>query len=708
MNDIKDWYLDDIDEVGPENPTEDDLDEAKKKKKVASSQTYTAGCPALNQKRFNTANGADANLSAADKKEIQDFVNDLTVGPANTINTAANPTTKGGDNTDAGNTSDSAGGESAGGLGESLEENCNDDELDEEAIFAKKMNSDVEIPSNIHIIPKAKLDDAIELLAPEEEFKVGYITPIYFYKELWDLFTLVKCTEFEGYTGVDYRDVKGLATGADETEKRIATATDQINNPDKHRGEFSAVYNKTNKVVSQGEVTGIKYGTLLYYPKVGSIPKVIYYIDIKNGMGYMKVTKDQLENTIFAKIRKELANGTLRYGRWADADLHRKVQKVLDVDDSTTTDREFSTTSGRGRAGYEQKPEVRALYTNQIYYFETADVKLGWPIIGVNESLENVNENVNLDEKRETKRYYIRPQHIFCANKADVLKALIDVSEAGENCSVYTLKNLSDHDDVHELTNDDIIYYYDDNVLYDKNHVMVMDYDLFIKHEEERTKFNRDADKVPEAEFSDEYDDRMTKATITEDIDSTITNVDDLIAKLDAGEEIILGTTNEDTEVGYINGAYYSDTEYSLAKDDNKYTIYKTYVSDEGDVSDSEAVVATDNVDEFINEVRNITSHLNHVSVRLKEGIFEPEAENEFDQEFEDVNILGEALKEGQDEEHTCCICGEVFKGHGNNAAPYKDGQCCDACNLKFVIPSRIDSMNNQSKAEEGEEDNKE
>ena len=101
---------------------------------------------------------------------------------------------------------------------------------------------------------------------------------IYFYKELWVLFTLVKCTEFEGYTGVDYRDVKGLATGADETEKRIATATDQIKNPLAHMGEFSAVYNKTNKVVNQGEVTGIKYGTLLYYPKVGSTPKVIYYI----------------------------------------------------------------------------------------------------------------------------------------------------------------------------------------------------------------------------------------------------------------------------------------------------------------------------------------------------------------------------------------------------------------------------------------------
>jgi hypothetical protein len=115
-----------------------------------------------------------------------------------------------------------------------------------------------------------------------------------------------------------------------------------------------------------------------------------------------------------------------------------------------------------------------------------------------------------LTEKRETKRYYVRPQDIFCANKADVLKALIDVSEAGENCSVYSLKNLTDHDDVHKLTNNDIIYYYDDNVLYDKNHVQVMDYDLFVKHEEDRKKVGN-IDAVPDAIFSDMYDDRATE-----------------------------------------------------------------------------------------------------------------------------------------------------------------------------------------------------
>lgn len=121
-----------------------------------------------------------------------------------------------------------------------------------------------------------------------------------------------------------------------------------------------------------------------------------------------------------------------------------------------------------------------------------------------------------LTEKRETKRYYIRPQNIFCANKADVLKGLIQVAEAGENCSVYSLKNLKDHDDVHQLTNHDIIYYYDDKVLYDKNHVLVMDYDLFIKHEEERRRINKDPEQFTKQDFDRHYEDRMTKETVTE------------------------------------------------------------------------------------------------------------------------------------------------------------------------------------------------
>jgi hypothetical protein len=112
--------------------------------------------------------------------------------------------------------------------------------------------------------------------------------------------------------------------------------------------------------------------------------------------------------------------------------------------------------------------------------------------------------------KRYIKRYYIRPQNIFCSNKAEILNAL--VKEVGENnCSVYSLKALDDHDDVHLLQPKDIIYYYDDGILYDKNHVKVMDYDLNVKHEEERKRFGN-VDAISDQTFDAEYEDRLTEA----------------------------------------------------------------------------------------------------------------------------------------------------------------------------------------------------
>lgn len=37
-----------------------------------------------------------------------------------------------------------------------------------------------------------------------------------------------------------------------------------------------------------------------------------------------------------------------------------------------------------------------------------------------------------------------------------------------------------------------------------------------------------------------------------------------------------------------------------------------------------------------------------------------------------------------------CCICGRLYDGKGNNAKPYKVGYCCDVCNMKIVIPARL------------------
>ena len=185
------------------------------------------------------------------------------------------------------------------------------------------------------------------------------------------------------------------------------------------------------------------------------------------------------------------------------------------------------------------------------------------------------------EAKRYVRRYYIRPQNIFCSNKAEILKALIELDD--NNCSVYTLNNLGDEKDVSKLMNSDIIYYYDNGILYDKNRVKVMDYDLSIKKEEDRKHF-ANVDKAPEKEFKAEYEDRMTDATELE--------------------------------------------------------------------------------------------------------------EDFFNLDFDSFNVFGEKLTESK--ENFCCICGEPVEGYGNNPEPFASadrGQCCDACNVKFVIPMRLDQM---------------
>ena len=51
-------------------------------------------------------------------------------------------------------------------------------------------------------------------------------------------------------------------------------------------------------------------------------------------------------------------------------------------------------------------------------------------------------------------------------------------------------------------------------------------------------------------------------------------------------------------------------------------------------------------------------------------------------------------------EKKVCCICGKEYEGYGNNAEPYKEGYCCDGCNMKFVIPDRLNKAkkpNNES-----------
>lgn len=478
--------------------------------------------------------------------------------------------------------------------------------LVEDTAYSHKLGTKFEVPPQIRLLDQTQVEDFIKQLAPEELFRVGYATPLYFYSELDDKFDLVKATEMEGYTGLDYRDASVDAADHDE---RVANAQRQIdtyiNGAEGHKlnreGEkFSTSYRATNKLAlnpaksneyieyeldaegkpvvnAKGEKvikSKIDMNKILFYPKVGSAPITHYYVDFHNGQGFKPIKREVLVDTLYkfiTEVEKANAMGVSKtdlmwiqkkgYGnikkdsegaievfykdhpekyaisiyrkaeelgipvdeyakehpystRWSMSDFKKKAKSMFDADAATVMAKDASTVSGQELAatkganrtvtGFENKPQVRALYSNQVYYLEGEPGKYGSRILH-----EGLKEEVQLDEaKRYVKRYYVRPLNIFCGNKEDIIQALIRAGD--QNCSVYSLKNLTDHEDVHLLQPSDIIYYWDNHVLYDKNHVQVMDYDLFVKHEEERKKVGN-IDAVSDAAFSAMYDDRATE-----------------------------------------------------------------------------------------------------------------------------------------------------------------------------------------------------
>jgi len=40
-----------------------------------------------------------------------------------------------------------------------------------------------------------------------------------------------------------------------------------------------------------------------------------------------------------------------------------------------------------------------------------------------------------------------------------------------------------------------------------------------------------------------------------------------------------------------------------------------------------------------------------------------------------------------------CSICGEPYCGDGNEAEPLSDDFCCDNCNDRYVIPTRLEEL---------------
>lgn len=180
----------------------------------------------------------------------------------------------------------------------------------------------------------------------------------------------------------------------------------------------------------------------------------------------------------------------------------------------------------------------------------------------IGENLSITNEENQLQEaKRYVRRYYIRPQNLFCSNKTDILKALIKIGT--KNCSVYTLNNLGDDKDITKLTTKDIIYYYDDGILYDKNHIKIFDYDLNIKHEEKRDRVN--TDNISDQKFNTIYSDRMTGTTTNEAFKLSFEDVNAYGEILHEGKAIdnVCSICGEK-----INGAQYPTKPHSSKEDE--------------------------------------------------------------------------------------------------------------------------------------------
>ena len=57
------------------------------------------------------------------------------------------------------------------------------------------------------------------------------------------------------------------------------------------------------------------------------------------------------------------------------------------------------------------------------------------------------------------------------------------------------------------------------------------------------------------------------------------------------------------------------------------------------------------------------------------------------------LHLRNPALKRAVSFAKLCVICNKEYFEYGNNAAPVKEGWCCDSCNRNKVIPARIHEM---------------
>ena len=278
-------------------------------------------------------------------------------------------------------------------------------------------------------------------------------------------------------------------------------------------------------------------------------------------------------------------------------------------------------------------------------------------------------------ETKGAKRYYIRPDNIFCSTKEDILKILSSKGK-NNNCSIYSLKRLDDKEDVSSLTPNDIVYRWDDGVLHDKNGVQVVDFDLHIKKELERPRLN--VNTAPDSKVEDAYEDRV----ISEGIDPTsgIVNYseEDFRYELDnTDHHITIGFTGDDARNG-LGTLAYAYTAYR--KDDDTYAIEKVEHGEDG----KNTVVRERDYDTFSKLIAAIRKlDVSYPALSLKEDY----VDDPFNLDFENLN---ESRDDDDDDSVICEFCGKVVPfdeaEEGN-----RDDECshfyCKFCYRHYIEP---------------------
>lgn len=388
--------------------------------------------------------------------------------------------------------------------------------------------TEVELPAEIKLLSKKAVEDTLISLEPFETFTIGYVRALEAYKNMKRVphpeeFYIIKLTELECYTGVDFIEANIADKTHFDARKELAKKQAQIDyaqdntavGPDgTHKvQDFSADYAVTNKIINASANT-LK-NRILAYAIPNTKPRISYYLLRKNiSSEWLGPLNQQIVDNLLITSLENTLKADPNISATKASDIMIKFKAKLDKANKTSeytqlTGTQQDETRSRFDSGTVHRDNVRTFFIDQLYYLKTKDKKLGSPFnwYGNTKVITKEALSKELQEaKRYVRRYYIKPQNIFCSNKTDILQTLISIED--QDCVIYTLNNLGDIKDVSKLTSKDIIYFYENGILYDKNYLKIMDYDLYIKHEEKRK--NIDIDKATDLKLANIYSDRIT------------------------------------------------------------------------------------------------------------------------------------------------------------------------------------------------------